>query len=176
MKKIYIVLTYPGAVLSRIIRLYEKAAYSHVSISLDDHLDQMYSFSRLHPYNAFIGGFVQESPEFGSFKRFKKTTTMILEIEVSEEQYNKIEETIKEFNTNHYSYKFNILGLIMAGFKIKRKCKNEFYCAEFVKYVLEEAGCSYEIPDVPTPKDFLNLTGSKLIYEGYLKNYKKQCF
>ena len=41
-KKIYIVLTYTGTILSRIIKLYTKAEYCHVSLSLDKKLNKMY--------------------------------------------------------------------------------------------------------------------------------------
>ena len=46
MKKIYIVLTYTGTFLSRIVNIYTGKKYSHVSISLDKNLEYMYSFGR----------------------------------------------------------------------------------------------------------------------------------
>ena len=51
MKNIYLILTYTGTVLSKIIKNYTKDEVSHVSISLDVELKQMYSFARLNPYN-----------------------------------------------------------------------------------------------------------------------------
>ena len=70
MSKIYVVLTYTGTVLSRFVKLFTKGEYSHVSISLDENLEEMYSFGRINPYIPFWGGFVQESPHYGTFKRF----------------------------------------------------------------------------------------------------------
>ena len=60
MRKVYLVLTYTGTILSRIVKFYTKKEYSHVSIALDENLEEMYSFGRLNPYVAFIGGFVHE--------------------------------------------------------------------------------------------------------------------
>ena len=60
MKKIYFILTYSGTVLGRIIRFKTKRFYTHVSISLDENLEKMYSFGRINPYNCFVGGFVHE--------------------------------------------------------------------------------------------------------------------
>jgi len=74
-KKIYIVLTYTGTILSKVIRVYTRAEYCHVSLSLDKRLRKMYSFGRLNPYNPFIGGFVHEGINVGTFKRFKKKKT-----------------------------------------------------------------------------------------------------
>ena len=60
MKKIYIILTNSGTILSRVIKLYTRKEYTHVSISLDKRLRKMYSFGRLNPYNPFYGGFIHE--------------------------------------------------------------------------------------------------------------------
>ena len=40
-KKVYIVLTYTGTILSKIIKYYTKAEYCHVSLSLDEDLNKM---------------------------------------------------------------------------------------------------------------------------------------
>ena len=42
-------------------------------LELDEDLTKMYSFGRLYPYNPFLGGFVHEGLDRGTFKRFKKT-------------------------------------------------------------------------------------------------------
>ena len=43
MKKIYIVITYTGTALSKIIKYYLRSEFSHVSISLDENLEEMYT-------------------------------------------------------------------------------------------------------------------------------------
>ena len=79
MKKIYIVLTHSGTALSKIIKGFTKDEFSHVSISLDKELNEMYSFGRLNPYNPFWGGFVHEYidtvlPELIRPENFKEIT------------------------------------------------------------------------------------------------------
>ena len=74
MKKVYIVLTYTGTIISKIIKSYTKDEFSHVSIALDIELKHMYSFGRLNPYTPLWAGFVQEYIHKGTFKRFYKTT------------------------------------------------------------------------------------------------------
>ena len=95
MKKIYIVFTYTGTALSRLVRLYTRKEYSHVSISLDKKLNKMYSFGRLNPYIPFIGGLVKESPKYGTFKRFKNTKSQIYSFEVSDSDYYLIKKTVQ---------------------------------------------------------------------------------
>ena len=171
MKKIYIILAHTGTILSRIIRWYTKAEFSHVSISLDKELQNMYSFGRLNPYNPFIGGFIHEYIDKGTFKRFKNTMAKVYVLQVEDEQYEKMENTISEFKENKEKYKFNIIGLFAAGLNIKRRRKNYLYCAEFVKYVLESAEVKTELPEVVKPENFKQIKGIKHIYSGKLKDY-----
>ena len=171
-KKVYIILTYTGTILSRIIRLFTGAKYAHASISLDKNLNRMYSFGRINPYIAFWGGFVHENINWGTFKRFKNTKAIIYSIDVTQEQYNKIEESIEYFIKNKKQFHFNVLGTFLSGFKIKYKKKNKFYCSEFVKYILDEAKVETNLNDIVKPIDFLNIKQKEIIYEGLLRNYK----
>lgn len=172
-KKIYIVLTYTGTILSKIIKTYTKEEFSHVSIALDEELNEMYSFGRLNPYNPFIGGFVHESLNKGTFKRFKNTITEIYSIEVTNKQYEKIKQKIKKIKRKKYLYRFNIVGLFAIAFKIKIKKQNYFYCAEFVKYLLDDSGLKHNLPSLIKPNDFKQLEDSTLIYRGILREYNK---
>ncbi len=171
MKKIYIVLTYTGTALSRIIKLYTKKEYSHVSISLDKKLTKMYSFGRLNPYNPFIGGLVQESPKFGTFKRFKNTESKIFSIDVTDSEYYFIKKTIKNMYSNKENYTFNVLGLAAVLINKKISRENSFYCAEFVKYVLERSNLNVDLPNIVKPEDFRKLEGLSEIYTGKLNQY-----
>lgn len=176
MKQIYIVLTHTGTALSTIIKYYTKDEFSHVSISLDEELEEMYSFGRLNPYNPFCGGFVHESIKNGTFKRFKNTRTEIYSLNIEDEQYNKLVKIINHFKMNTQKYSFNILGLACVSIKRKIRRKNNFYCAEFVKHVLKSAGITSvaELPEIIKPEDFKKIEGLQLEYKGLLKKYIKR--
>lgn len=172
-KKIYIILTYTGTILSKIIKCYTKAEFSHVSIALDSELKEMYSFGRLNPYNPFIGGFVHEGINIGTFKRFKNTKTAIYSLELTHKQYNRLKKLIKKIKNTKYLYSFNVLGLFASGFNIKLNRKNCFYCSEFVKYLIEKSKLGIELPDLIKPNDFKKINSLKLIYKGILQNYNE---
>ena len=172
MKKIYIVLTYTGSVLSRLIKLYTKREYSHVSISLDENLDSMYSFGRFHAYNPFWAGFVQESTKFGTFKRFSKTKSKIYSLEVSDSDYEIMKSIIDDFNSKKDVYRFNMIGLAAVMFNYRVKRKNHYYCAEFLKYLFDNTSLKIDIPEIARPEDFEKIKGSKVIYTGLLNKYK----
>ena len=173
MKKIYIILTYSGTLLSKIIKIYTRDEFSHVSISLDKELSKMYSFGRLNAYNPFIGGFVQENINKGIFYRFKKTKTKVYSLSITDEQYETIGNTINDFISNKKEYKFNIIGLFAVAFKVKLKFEKSYYCAEFVKHVLDEAHIETCLPEIIRPEDFKNITDTKEIYNGILIDYNK---
>ena len=172
MKEIYIVLTHTGTVLSRIIKGYTRDEFSHVSISLDKELKEMYSFGRLNPYNPFWGGFVQEGINFGTFKRFRKTVCKIYSLKITEEQYNNVRGMIQYITSSKQLQKFNVIGLFAVGFNKRISFENSFYCAEFVKYVLDKSGIENNLPELIKPEDFKNIQDLNEIYSGRLRKYQ----
>lgn len=171
MSKIYIILTFTGTWLSRTVRFFTKDEYCHVSISLDKNLNEMYSFGRIHAYNPVSAGFVHEKVHSGTFKRFKNTKAIIYEINVTDNQYKLIKSKIKEIELKKDIYHFNMIGLVAVKFNKKIVRKNKFYCAEFVKYVIDEADINLNLPDLIKPSDFINIKTKELIYKGILRNY-----
>ena len=175
MKKVYLVLTYTGTMLAKIVRFYTRKEYSHVSIALDEQLNEMYSFGRLNPYNAFIGGFVHEYIDKGTFKRFYKTKATIYSIEITDEQYRKLINLIAKFEKRKELYKFNVIGLFAVALNIKWKKERSFYCAEFVKYALEHADIKVDLPEIIKPDDFTYIENLEKIYTGYMQKYRETC-
>ena len=174
MEKVYIVLTHTGTILSRIIRLITGNEFTHSSIALDKDLEYMYSFGRLNPYNPFMGGFVHEGITLGTFKRFKLTKCSILELPVTKEQYFKMVYAIRNVEKQKEDYHFNVLGLFLVPFKKNRNLEKSFYCAEFVKYVLNSGETNLNLPEIIKPEDFKSIENAKSIYKGLLCRYNKK--
>lgn len=172
MKKIYFVLTDAGTALGKIIKLKTGKKYTHVSIALDENLERMYSFSRLNPYNCFVGGFVHERLREGCYKRFKNTKAIIYAKEITETQYQKLQKQIEIFEANRTKYKFNVLGLTYIFFDKEIHREDYFYCAEFIKHILLKSNVNIKLPNMPRPEDFEKIEGSKVIYTGLLNEYK----
>ena len=171
MKKIYIVLTHTGTILSKIVRLFTRNTYTHASLALDIEMKEMYSFGRLNPYNPFVGGFVKEGINIGTFKRFKRTKAEIYSIEITNKQYNIIKQKIKKIEVNKDEYKFNRLGLFLAAINYKYSKEKSFYCSEFVKFLIEYAEIDMDLPNIIKPNDFKKIIESKSLYKGKLRNY-----
>ena len=171
---VYIVISQTGTLLSRLLKFVTKAEYNHASISLVPDLGTMYSFGRKHPYNPFWAGFVAESARFGTFKRFSKTRVVVLDITVSEEQYQAMARRIHTMMELKQYYHYNYLGLWLAGLRICYRKKRRFYCSEFVKDLLEKQGIHgvSQLDSIVQPIHFLSLPSAQQIYTGLLRDYR----
>lgn len=170
-KKIYIVLTRTNTILSRLIRFIKDDEYTHASISLDKELKQMYSFGRKYSYNPFVGCFVKENFNEGVFGRHNNLYGLVMEIKVSDEQYEKAENLINEFILNKDIYKYNYMGLINCLLNRESCNDNRFLCSEFVYYILNKSNIVNlnRFRNLVRPQDLLNIKG-RLIFRGNLKN------
>ncbi len=175
-REIYIVISQTGAIMSRILKGVTKAEYNHVSLSLDKRLRTMYSFGRLHAYNPWIGGFVMESPHWGTFKRFQKTQAIVMSVPVTEEQYEAMDAFLQQMYSEKQKYHYNYLGVMLALFSVVYRNENCYYCSEFVRDTLDR----FEVVDaecfeqIVKPQDFLSVCGENVVFSGKLQNYAKQ--
>lgn len=172
-KSVYVILSQTGSILSRALKLFTGDEYNHSSISLSPTLEPMYSFGRINPNNPFPGGFVRESLYTGTFKRFHKTTAVVLEIKVSEEQYNGIKSFIDFTENNKTKFHYNYLGVWYALFKKDHLPKNKYYCSQFVRTCLANFNIdnANQLPTIIKPMDFMKLENKRIIYSGIFKNY-----
>ncbi|MDE6727492.1 MAG: hypothetical protein K2J80_06080 [Oscillospiraceae bacterium] len=175
-KKMYIIITHTPSVVSKIIRKFTHTPYNHVSVSLDAELDHMFSFGRRYRYFPWIGGFVQESPNFGTLERFPETEAIVLMLDVDETAYDDISERLEDMLAHKYSYCYDVLGLLLAIFGKTYKRDKRYYCSAFVRELLVEFGIengsSFE--KIVTPMDFLNLPNTREIYRGKLREFPEQ--
>ena len=171
MRSIYLVMSQTGTILSKTIKRVTGDEYNHISISLDDKLNCMYSFGRKYPNVPFIGVFVVEDIDKGTFKKFSDTKCKVIEVQLTDEQYRLLRINIGKMLVEQEKYKYNLLGLFLALFKIEVHPKTKFYCSEFVRYVLEQSKVDVSmISTIPHPVEF-NKIGSKEVYEGPMKTY-----
>ncbi len=175
-REIYVVISQTGTMLSRILKLITKAEYNHASLSLVRDLRTMYSFGRLNPYNPIIGGFVMESPYWGTFKRFDQTQAIVLRIPVTEEQYLALENHLQQMYGEKQKYHYNYLGLFLAWFSIAYQQENYYYCSEFIRDTLDRFAIvdAERFEKIVKPENFLRVIGDDVIYSGNLQEYAMQ--
>ncbi len=173
-RKIYILLSYTGTFPSRMIKLYTKKTFSHVSISLDKELTQLYSFGRKYLRFPFIGGFIQENPKIGVFALYPDTLCRLFEVTVSRKQFLMIEREIKIFISQKEKYNYNFVGLGALMLNRRIVMKDRFFCSQFVAKVLETSNVNLfdKASEFVTVEDFnIQLQKNPMIYEGNLQEY-----
>ena len=172
-KNIYIVITQTGTVLSRILKRITKAEYNHVSLGLSEDLQTLYSFGRKFARNPFIGGFIIESPNYGTFKHFSNTKALVLALPIENEKFEAISEYINDMVSNRKKYKYNYFGLWFAAFNLCLKFNNRYYCSEFVRDVLKkiEIEGSDKMEDIVQPIHFLDIPNTTEYYCGKLSKF-----
>ena len=175
MKKIYIITTYTGTFLSRLITKSKQTPYAHVSISLKDNLKPMYSFGRLHPNTPIFAGFVEEYINQGLYKNKPNTKCRVYSLEVSDEQYYELQNNINYISENRKKYKYDSTGLIFLYFNKKRKLDHKYVCSNFVADMLQKSGINLFVKEASLiiPEDYFDAKGLSLEYEGLLCDFYK---
>lgn len=169
-KPLFIVLTDTGTWFTRMIRLYTRAPLNHTSIAFDPELTEVYSFGRKRPGNPFVGGFVKE--DFCG-ELFRDATCAVYRCDIDEDQYKRIQSSVRKFEREAHLYKYNLLGLFGVMFNIQVKRDYAFFCSQFVAFLFEQAG----MPLVPKcsaltkPSDFAHAENLQLIYSGKLRDF-----
>lgn len=169
---LYVVLTRTNTILSRLIHLVKRDDYTHAAISLDKELTSMYSFGRKYVYYPFMGRFKQEEINGGLYKLHKRIPCVLLEIEVTQAQYEKAQQLVSHFISHRDHYKYNYRGLLHSFFNIAACQEDRFLCSEFVYHILKESGIvDLKMPrNLVRPQSFMALE-SELIYKGNLKQW-----
>lgn len=172
-RSVYILLTDTGTWFSRMIKLYTKAPYNHASISLDENLEEMYSFGRRVYFNPLSGGFVKEGIDRGVYLYKKNTKCILYKMVVSDDQYNEILKRIAQFKYFKEQYRYNLLGVMGIAVNKRIIRKNAYTCSQFVAFVLATSGIHEfeKYIEMITPDDITKIPQLQLIYEGKLHEY-----
>ena len=166
-KKIYIMYSYTGTVLSKIIRVFTHEKYAHVSISIDKKLKKVYSFGRQNPRWMFPCGFAIEDIHLIS-QVCKNTKCQLYELEISQHSYYKLKRNLKKYIKNKNSYHYNIKGLLHINFNRIYQRDSHFVCSQFIgKLFIDSEICEFDKDySILKPKDIVTIPNMNLLYEG----------
>ena len=171
-KNIYLIFSKTGTLLSQAISACTHKEYAHVSISLDSTFRKMYSFGRVIPNLPYPGGFVEENLYSGVYELFPESKCMIYKLEITEDQFNIIKESIEEFLSRKDVYKYNLLGSVTLLFNKPLEREDMYFCSQFVSELLIKCGLldNRIDPRLVRPLDLLQFENKKLVYEGVIKD------
>ena len=172
MKRVYILLSRTDTVTSKIVYFFTRGTYTHASLALTPETDKFYSYARRRLYNFLIGGVIREDLHTFVFARFPNSKCALFELEVSDEDYERIKAQV-DFCLDNYdkaTYSFAGAALTRLGIIWRRKLK--FTCSQFVAVCLSRAE-GITLPRDPyliRPHDLLKVEGARKIYEGTIKD------
>lgn len=183
--KVDIVASYTGTVPGKMIQLrsfmkfwnrYEGDVYSHISLSRDSKLGHMMSFARKEIHNPFDSGLVIEDIRKGMFALKPEISKIaVMELEVSDDQYQKISALMDYYWSHRDDYHFNFAGLASMLFYGKGvEVPNHFFCSQWVATVLKDSGIDLfdgKNPKDVRPFDFYGVLQNHIIYEGLTIDY-----
>ena len=175
-KKVYVLLSDTGTILTRLIKSYTKKPYNHASIAFDAELIEVYSFGRKMAKNPFIGGFVREDIHSVIFRQ---ADCAIYSLSITNDEYQQMHQYIQEIASKKDNYHYNFIGLFGVLFKKPIKRKNAFFCSQFVATVLKESKIiDLEEIDLSLvkPSDLAYIANFQLVFEGGLKDYQSRNF
>lgn len=170
--KLYVLLTDTGTMLNRLIKMYTKDQYNHVSIAFDSELNEVFSFGRKKMNNPIIGGFVRENVDH---LLFSNANCVVYELDCDNPvTYWRVRQYIRQFELNQENYRYNLLGLLGVMFHINIERDDAFFCSQFVASIFEYSGIPlFSKPCVfVTPGDFAMSPALRLLYSGRLGDYR----
>lgn len=169
MKIIYILLTKSDTYMSKIIKLATDDKYTHASISFEETLQPLYSFSRLQ-LTPLPAGLHNEPFDSGFFKKYPYLPCALYSLEVEDHVYDSAKAAVENMMTSASLYRYNVMGLIFCRLNIPINRKYHYFCSEFVSEILKNSK-ALNLPKEPSlmrPADYMNIDGLTCLYEGSL--------
>ena len=163
---VYILLTTTGSIMSKTIRAFTGDDYTHVSLSFDAKMNNIFSFN--------FDGFVKES--FDMFKKkFGNINIGVFCVLIPKINIEKIKQQIQYFIDHIKEYSYSILGLfgVLLNKPINRDDK--MFCSQFVDSMLKLGGVNVNQKDsaLVRPQEFATSNVVYKVYEGKINDYKE---
>jgi hypothetical protein len=174
---IFIVMSYIDSLFGKAERFIKNVNYSHVGLSVDSDLSEIFTFGFGKYYNGFT---VEDLDKY--IKESKDATMAVACVFVDAETRNVILKNLNDINANRNKTKYgfgNILNIVMNKQKDYNYPDNmALVCSQFVDTILKLADIDLtnKSSNLVLPQDFHEVRDSKvyIIYEGYCKDYDEK--
>lgn len=174
MKNVYVILVKSLTRIGTFTRFFTRYPYSHASLSLDDDLEQFYSFSRYYYNSPIISGFTSEYRSHLAAKQNKVTECKIFKIPVTDEEYKIIKERIQKMIKDQ-ELMYNYFSLLTMIFRRSVSVYKSYTCTSFVAETISLID-KIKLPKPASrfvPKDFEKLLNDEYaFFEGKLEPKK----
>ena len=172
MKQVYVLLSKTDTVTSKMVYFFTRGTYTHTSLAITPRTDEFYSYARRRLYNFLIAGAMKEDLHTFVFARFPESRCVLYEIDVTDEDYERIKAQIDFCMDNYDRATYSFIGAAFTRLGIVWHRKYKFTCSQFVAECLDRAE-GITLPrdaSLMRPHDFLKLEGKRKIFEGKIKD------
>lgn len=169
MAHIYIAFADTPGFFAALIRKFLKQRYVHVVIAEDAMLTEAYSVGRRTPEVLFFAGFEREDKS-RILHTFPTAFYRICELSCTAQQKQEIMEQLHTDWRKRFHIHYAVIGLPFIVMGIPFYLKNQYTCSSYIARLLQEKGIcvSEKHFSLVTPKDFLEYTKLRVIFEGKL--------
>ena len=131
MKYVYIAFLAPNNRMGRFIRFLTGNSYSHVALSLDNTICELFSFARRQRSIPLAGGFVTEYPD-RYLSGYGDIPLMLVRIALSDEDYLKLIKTLYDFSMRKKDLIYNSIDAVTVSlFRKHVPIKDSYTCLSF---------------------------------------------
>ncbi len=168
-RKVFVLLTRFPDLGSKITSVITNFYYTHASIGLEEDKSTFYSF--------VTKGFIVENIERYIRPDREPYPCMLYEVEVTNEVYEKIKNTIHTFVAEKKNLKYAKLGVALCIFRISYQSPDSYFCSQFVADILKSSGAVHfeKSSSLFLPKDFDRLDGLRYVFSGNIKSLLHCC-
>lgn len=171
MKSIYILLTKSDTYISKMIGLVTSDPYTHVSISFEENLRPMYSFSRKYIHSPLPAGLRVEPLDYGFYKKYDYIPCALYELKVTDEVYEAAKKEVDTMMNDSRGYYFSVIGLFLCRLRIPLHRRRHLFCSQFVGEILHRSN-ALELPkdtSLMRPNDYSQLPDLTCRFQGRIE-------
>lgn len=163
---VYIVFSATPTGMGRIIRLATRHRYNHVSLSLSEDVQKLYSFARYHRTIPLYGGYVEESIlRYASFAGQAKIK--VCRVEVPEPQLTYLRNYLERLWNEREDYLYNTPAALASLIHRHPAIPKTHTCVTFIKDILIRCRLpGAETIRCPTVRRLERLLEDHTVYEG----------
>lgn len=169
MAHIYIAFVDTPGFFAWLIRKFLRQKFVHVVLSGDAELTEAYSVGRRNPAVPVIAGFEKEEKD-RILHVFPTAYYRVCELSCTQEQKQKIMERLRTDHDRRLRIHYAVCSLPFLVLGIPFYLKDHYTCSSYIARILQENGISVSQKhfSLVTPKDFLEYSGMRQIFEGPL--------
>ena len=134
---LYLMVSRTETQIGRIIRVFSRYPYNHVSLSIDPTFREWVSFGRFRRDTPFYAGFIRETVERYLYQN-EDTPIRLFRIEISPHKYMKLRQLFDRAGYGDTRLIYNIFEAVASNFHLRLSIPGAYTCLSFADRILDK--------------------------------------